>query len=570
LADLANLRGRDTAQRRITNNRDGVLPQRRNTDLDAVQVRADMRTAGRGDGGADELRRILGDFQRGVQSADAAGVQNSMDRRRDEAADGMADAAAGGEADPERQRQTAYQEAFYRVRAESRANAFSSTVSQEIEQAINGGSDPSEIQALMVERVTAFRQDEIDALPTAAARRTAALKVAELARTLETTVSQRIMERTREELTTTLDGNIGTFLADYSATPTAVTTATEGDPSDPEALGEVTVTATRPTPIPVEDWIATYRDAGYTPAEAKARTVSAISAVALDRNNPRPELLEQLLDSRQADGRTPSLNAAEQIQVQNALSQARQLRESVERETNEREVEDLTYDLFTRALNGELVDTTIQERILDTTLSPQEGAAMLGLVSGLVGNLGDGVANEDFVLDVTRRSIQGNPPTTAEVLQWEREGRFGTGRAGKRAAMQFISDNVQAARAARVGGGGGGGGGGTYLSSSEAGNRNISTARSYLGDVLDMGEDATDYQRQMFIHADREFNRRVQAGEDPLRVATSLQQSFAPYMEGRRGATAPGARSSVSGSRPPSTNPVTVARDPRTGRLLIQ
>lgn len=567
MADLANLRGRDTAQRRITNNRDGVLPQRRNTDLDAVQVRADMRTASRGDGGADELRRVLGEFQRGVQSADAAGVQNSMDRRRDEAADGMADAIAGGEADPERQRQMAYQEAFYRVRAESRANAFSSTVSQEVEQAINGGADPAEIQALMVERVTSFRQDEIDALPTASARRTAALKVAELARTLETTVSQRIMERTREELTATLDGNIGTFLANYDASPQATTGATEGDPTDPEGLGEVVVTAARPAPIPVEDWIATYRDAGYTPAEAKTRTVAALAAVALDRNNPRPELLEQLLDSTQADGRTPSLNAAEQIQVQNTLSQARQLRDSVEREAKEEAREDMTLDLFTRALNGEVVDTTIQERVVDGTLTVQEASAMLGLVSGFVGQIGDGIANEDFVLDVTRRSIQGNPPSTAEILQWERDGRFGTGRAGKRAAMQFIADNVQASQARRGGGGGGSGGGGaggSYLSASEAGNRNISTARSYLGDVLDPGDEGSDYQRQMFIYADRWFNQQVRAGMDPLQAATQAQQRFAPYIEGRKGATAPGGRLHTPTIPPPDN---TVRYDSQGNRI---
>lgn len=59
MVELSKLAERQTAQARVTNNRDTVLPRARQTNTPAAQVRADMRNAQRGND-VDEIRRFLG------------------------------------------------------------------------------------------------------------------------------------------------------------------------------------------------------------------------------------------------------------------------------------------------------------------------------------------------------------------------------------------------------------------------------------------------------------------------------------------------------------------------------
>lgn len=541
MADLASLGTRDSVQRRVTNNRAGVLPQRRDTDLAAVQVRADMRTAARGDGGASELRQTLNTFMQAGTNAYNAQTQANAETYQSEAAEGLTDAVAGDDADPAMARSVSYQQAFYRVRAESRFNAFSAATTQAVEQAVNDGADPAEVQQLLTTQVTAFREDVLDQLPPSA-KIAAATRVAQMARDLDTTVSTLIRERTQEEFVATQDGNIATFLSAWVPASTSADdapTAADASAPDPGDALDVAVTAERNPAPPFEEWIATYREAGFTPAEAKAKTVQAVMAVALDRDNPRPELLEQLLDSTQADGKTPTLNAAETTQVLDRITQARQLRDGVEREAREDRRDALVTAWYPRALAGEIVDDEINAAVATGDLTPQEGVQFLGMTEGLRDAAADGHVNDDFLLGIQERIARGRPPSVSQVSQWLAEGRLGTGRDARRAAITLISSASDASRAGRGSSSGGGGEAGG-LTARSARSQNVTAARTYLMGLLDPGEGGDRFERSMRVRAGMEFNRRVVAGDDPMSAAEDLVTAFtARIAQGPRRRPAP-------------------------------
>lgn len=498
--DLTNP-GRRTTQRRITNNRDGVLPTRRNTDTPAVAIRADMRAASRGDGGADELRRILDGFTDSVQSFGNARTMASQDRFRQEAADGSLDAQTGGEIDPARASSLAYQEAFYRTKAEASFNAFAVETKAAVDDALAQGQGPAEVEALVMERVTSFRDQVLETIPNPSAQRDTAMRLSAMGGELEAGIATTIRERTQAEFIQTEQGNIGARIRGGEA-------------------------------LNFEGYVTTFRAGGLDLVEAKRAALEAVVAVALDRDDPNPELLNTLLDSTKADG-GPSLSAAEQLAVQDRVTQARSLADQIEREAREDRRDTLLTEWFPKAIDGEIIDDQIVEAGRRGDLEPQEVAQYLGLFNNLREAREEGHADEDFILDVTRRAaLNGRPPTNAQVLQWEREGRFGTGRAARRAAIQFLQDGAAARRAAA------GGGGVLGLSARTEATRNVSTARQYLwAQTAPEGEQATwsPYQGQMLILQDRELNRRIRAGEDPLVVASDLAERNRDLIRGDRG-----------------------------------
>ncbi len=507
MADLGSLPGRRDTTRQITNNRSSILPSRRDTDTAPLVVRSDLRTAARGDGGADELRRVLSQFTDSAQAFGNARIAGSQDRLREEAAQGALDAAAGGEA---KATTDAYTEAFYNVRAESLFNTFSTETQQAVEEAINNGAEPAEIQALVMARIGEFRDEVVDTIPVSTAQRNVASRISQMGRELETTVNTRIRERTQQEFITTAQGNIRTAL--------------EAD-----------------QPLDFEGYVATFRAGNLAPAEAKADAMAAVLAVALDRDNPRPELLDQLLDSKQADGKTPSLNATEQMQVLDRISQARSLQEQKEKEEREERRDALLEGWFTKAVGGNIVDDEIIQAGRDGVLEPQEVMQYLGLTENLRDAVADGHANDDFVLEIAQRAAMGNPPSNAQILAWQREGRFGSGREGLRAAIRFLQDNTAARNAARTNA--------ATLAAWGMSERNertraVSTARTFLWEQtkpeLPEGTRMSTYQGQMMVMQDREYHRRVRGGEDPFAVANDLiRRNQAVIARDRRPGPAP-------------------------------
>jgi len=485
MADLASLPGRRTTSRQLTNNRSNVLPARRDTDAPSLVVRSDMRTAAIGDGGAAELRQTLDRFVGAVGGFANARIQGGADKRALEAAEGMQDAALGDA--PDDDASLAYQDAFYKVRTESRFNGFSAATKEAADRALNSGADPAEVRGLVVERMQAFIDDEVASLPQSAmtARRETVARLTTLAQTLDTDVSTRIREQTEQEFITTAQGNIRAELDDDQ-------------------------------PLDFERYVGTFRAGNRAPADAKADAMAAVMAVALDRDNPRPELLDQLLDSKQADGKTPSLNASEQTQVLDRLSQARSLREQREKDLREDRRDALMDTWLPRVLDGEIVDEEIISAGRDGTLEAQEVVQYIGLTESLRNAPNEGHEDADFVLQVARRAAMGNPPSNGTILSWASQGRFGTGRAGQRAAIRFLQDNTSAARSAGARADAASG-----ISSRQERARNISTARSFMWEQT-KPEAPSRYQGEMLVLQDREFQQRVRGGEDPLEVAKSL------------------------------------------------
>lgn len=489
--------GRRTAQRRITNNRDGVLPGRRNTEAPGVAVRADMRAAYRGDGGAADLRRVLDEFTGATAAAGRSYVEASAERYRQEAAEGSLDAETGDELDTALEGSLAYQSAFYATRLQRRFTDFADATKVDVETALNRGDEPESIERLVLERIQTFRDAELAVLPRSAGSRAwteSATRIRELGGELETFITGRIRERVQ-----------GEFVDDLQATIQ----------SDLAAGRE----------IAFEDRIARLREGGIEPADAKRAALDAILSVALDRDRPQPELLDELLESRREDG-TPSLSAAEQLQVQDRITQARALADQIEREAREDRRDELVAAWYPRALGGEIVDDEINAAVAAGDLSPQEGVQMLSMTEGLRDHAANGHADEDFILDVEERIARGSPPSVSQVSAWLAQGRFGTGREARRAAVSLLGQASAASRARR-----GASGSSTGLSQRQAQAQNVSNARSFLWGALDPGDYANRYQRSMRARAVIEFNRRVVGGEDPMTVAESLIEPFARHIQ---------------------------------------
>jgi hypothetical protein len=99
MADLSRTQLRQSVQDRPTEHRASILPERRDTRAPEFQGQASLRSAQRGDGGADELLRIVQGIKRaGTSVVDAATDQNDLkeyERGKADRAQANADSLAG-------------------------------------------------------------------------------------------------------------------------------------------------------------------------------------------------------------------------------------------------------------------------------------------------------------------------------------------------------------------------------------------------------------------------------------------------------------------------------------------
>lgn len=97
MADLSQVKSRQTATDRKTNRRSGILPERRDTRQPDLEINANMRSAARGDGGADEIRRIFGmandAFQQYARQETARKDQENADQGQLDGLEGRVDEA---------------------------------------------------------------------------------------------------------------------------------------------------------------------------------------------------------------------------------------------------------------------------------------------------------------------------------------------------------------------------------------------------------------------------------------------------------------------------------------------
>ena len=144
MVDLSQTQGRNTAQRRLTTNRDRSLP-RVNTQAEQLVVSASMRTARRGDGGAEELMRIFAGAEKAVQSfADYADAKFRAGEQAN-AAQGATDALFGKQDEALMERSPAYREAVSVGETERAWNESEAQLRDDIDKALNDPENPADL-----------------------------------------------------------------------------------------------------------------------------------------------------------------------------------------------------------------------------------------------------------------------------------------------------------------------------------------------------------------------------------------------------------------------------------------
>lgn len=201
MADLSRNSIRRTAQDRITNNRDAILPTNRETRAQDVRVTADLRSAFRGDGGqSDAIRDFFGLARQNA----AVFYENDIAERRvqaeDDFAQGSADAASGGVMDPAMAQSVAYERAYHSTTAAARQSKFETETAQEVERRINGGATPDDIDEFMMERNRAFIEESGDLFTQPDVQRQVAGRLIRWSTDLDTRANAMMKEKTDKEL----------------------------------------------------------------------------------------------------------------------------------------------------------------------------------------------------------------------------------------------------------------------------------------------------------------------------------------------------------------------------------
>ncbi|PZR35775.1 hypothetical protein [Caulobacter segnis] len=501
MPDLSTVQGRQTTQNRITNNRDSVLPNRRIVEAPDAIVRADMRNAFRGDS-VDEVRRALGLVDKVVDSAvDLRKVETQIQNRKD-SADGGLDAVQGKALDPAKAKSVAYQRAYYNVSAEQKQSAFETDIETKVTSMVNQGAHLDEIHKFITDSVAEHANQAKDIYPTNEARMKVAEGTMKFAGQLEAKLNASIKARADKEM---VDARAATVAADIQA----------GKPVDFEA------------------GIRPLIEAGIAPAVAKETVRHAITAVALDPDHPRPELLSDLLDAKQADGKTPSLSAEEQLQVENSFVQAEGLLKKKQKEDKDRQQDALTLKWYEAANKGQVVEGEIDAAVAKGLFTGQEAIGLRSAFSRLRDDHLDGEANEDAVIKLELELAKRHPnyeAVRARATAMFHDGRLGTGRAAAKAylgLMRSTAHDSQTADETERGG---------------ASKDDYADGKWLLGKLLPVESDdgvVDPDSARMFIQAKAEWRNRVKNGESPSAAADAVAKTWGPRVAGVAKSPAP-------------------------------
>lgn len=138
MADLSKIAARGGAQERITNNRDAVLPTRRNTDSGNLEVNATVSQGRRSAAQAQELQRILGMTVSSAEGLQDASLARHAQQEVSNAAKGALDAAVGSKDEALAKKSRGYVKAFSVESAKAEFNKFSSDLTTEVDALLNG------------------------------------------------------------------------------------------------------------------------------------------------------------------------------------------------------------------------------------------------------------------------------------------------------------------------------------------------------------------------------------------------------------------------------------------------
>jgi murein DD-endopeptidase len=207
MADLSRQSQRRTTQDRITNNRDAILPTRREDRVDPVRVNASMRDAQRGNN-LDELRRFFGQAQDTAEAYFRNDIAQTAKRAEGEYAQGMTDALGGVEMDPAKAEATAYQRAYYSVTASNRQTKFETETTQGLDDLIQSGATVEEIETYMQERSSAFIGEVSDLFESPEVRLQVGQRMQRWSNDVNARASGVLKERTDREMLDMTTGEV--------------------------------------------------------------------------------------------------------------------------------------------------------------------------------------------------------------------------------------------------------------------------------------------------------------------------------------------------------------------------
>lgn len=206
MANLAETKYRPAQQDRMTDHRSGIIPDRRNTEAPDRRVFADMRSARRGDGGADELMRTLGLVNKAAESFQSYADARFEKKEQENASQGALDQASGRVDQQLMERSRGYRAAVTKGRTMTAWNDGLRNFDEDLRGFIERQDDPSleNRQAQVRQRLDQFFQNfAIDPetgqfkefLGTPEARRYLAEQMAQTRAEVERNALARIEER---------------------------------------------------------------------------------------------------------------------------------------------------------------------------------------------------------------------------------------------------------------------------------------------------------------------------------------------------------------------------------------
>ncbi|WP_313011175.1 M23 family metallopeptidase [Brevundimonas sp.] len=207
MADLSRQSQRRTTQDRITNNRDAILPTRREDRVDPVRINASMRDAQRGNN-LDELRRFFGQAQDTAEAYFRNDIAQTAKRAEGEYAQGMTDALGGVEMDPAKAEATAYQRAYYSVTASNRQTKFETETTQGLDDLIQSGATVEEIETYMQERSSTFIGEVSDLFESPEVRLQVGQRMQRWSNDVNARASGVLKERTDREMLDMTTGEV--------------------------------------------------------------------------------------------------------------------------------------------------------------------------------------------------------------------------------------------------------------------------------------------------------------------------------------------------------------------------
>jgi hypothetical protein len=416
MVDLSQAQARATAQRRATANRDRALP-RVNTQAEQLVVSASMRTARRGDGGAEELMRIFAGSERALQSfADYTDTKFRAEEQGN-AAQGATDALFGKQDQELMERSRAYREAVSVGETERAWNESEVELRGVIDEALNDPKNPADLDDIrsLIDghfKSLAFGPDgQLKDFGSVSAKKLMGEKMAAARTRYLVNAEEIITKQVQARAVDTSAYNLNDRLLRGDALDFEHTFTTVPAGTDLNAAKAAFITTTTSYARAVADQFGAYaEDPKGNPKVDPNRALS---------------VLDQLLASKRADG-TPSLNPQEREEVQ---AERRKVAKDIDTATDraQRAEREGHSDAFMDRLmrvpgSGSYPSTAEIQRARASGKLEAEGARTL--LNWIESDVREAEADRRARERSAGASISGYPPSGSSIMAMVYEGRM--------------------------------------------------------------------------------------------------------------------------------------------------